>query len=138
MKVLEKTVTLGEMEFKIGTNRDIAIKTFEEFPLLAKKMSEVDATEIEEQDDGVSEFVKFAEKKELSTLYELHDLIGDAVAFALPLMLEVAGDKSDANEIIEYATENNAIKTFNVGIWDFLMQGLPQVDQKPKIKFSMK
>ena len=32
MKLLEKQVTLGEMEFKVATNRDIAIKTFEQFP----------------------------------------------------------------------------------------------------------
>ena len=32
MRVLEKTVTLGEMKFKVATDRDIAVKAFEEFP----------------------------------------------------------------------------------------------------------
>ena len=136
MKVLEKQVTLGEMEFKVATNRDMAVKVFEEFTDLMEYITS------QRESMGADEntaFVEMLRKKELSKFIRMDEQLKDLVAYALPLMLKSANDNSDANEIIKYAKENGADGVFNSAILEFLMQGFTQRElAKPKIKFSMK
>ena len=136
MKVLEKQVTLGEMEFRVATNRDIAIKTFEQFPDLMEDL----ITQKGNQSTNEEEFfIKALKKKELSKLFDMNNKLGELIAYALPLMLKSANDNSNAVEIIDYAKENGADRVFNSAILEFLMQGFTQRElAKPKIKFSMK
>lgn len=136
MKTLEKTVTLGTMVFKVGTNRDIAIKTYEQFPEIMEYMINQEKKQVK---DGQDLFLQAIKNKELGKLFEIEDKLEVLVEFCLPLMLEVAKDKSDANEIIKYVKENNADGVFNSAIWKFLMEGFTQRElAKPQIKFSMK
>ena len=136
MKLLEKQVTLGEMEFKVATNRDIAIKTFEQFPdLMEYLISQKGQSNANEEEF----FIEALRKKELSKLFDMDNKLADLIAYVLPLMLKTADDNSSAVEIIEYAKENGADGVFNSAILEFLMQGFTQRElAKPKIKFSMK
>ena len=136
MKVLEKQVTLGEMEFKVATNRDIAIKTFEQFPDLMEYLISQKGQENSNEEEF---FIEALKKKELSKLFDMNNKLGELIAYALPLMLKSANDNSNAVEIIDYAKENGADRVFNSAILEFLMQGFTQRElAKPKIKFSMK
>ena len=136
MKVLEKQVTLGEMEFRVATNRDIAIKTFEQFPDLMEYLITQKGNQSANEEEF---FIKALKKKELSKLFDMDNKLGELVAYALPLMLKSANDNSNAVEIIDYAKENGADGVFNSAILEFLMQGFTQRElAKPKIKFSMK
>ena len=136
MKLLEKQVTLGEMEFRVATNRDIAIKAFEQFPDLMEYI-------IKQQGEGVVNeeefFIDTLKKKELSKLFDMENKLGELIAFALPLMLMRANDDSNSSDIINYAIENGADGVFNSALLEFLMEGFTQRELvKPKIKFSMK
>lgn len=136
MKLLEKNVTLGEMKFKVAVNRDIAIKSFEEFPELIEYII---SQENNDASDEQSIFINALKKKELSVLYDMEENLAKLIGFALPLMLQSAGDTSDAMAIIQYAKENDADSILNSAMLEFLMQGFSQRGlAKPKIKFSMK
>lgn len=136
MKLLEKNVTLGEMKFKVAVNRDIAIKSFEEFPeLIEYIISQENSGATDEQ----SVFMNALRGKKLKALYDMEENLAKLIEFALPLMLETAGDTSDAMAIIEYAKENDADSILNSAMLEFLMQGFSQRGlAEPKIKFSMK
>ena len=136
MKLLEKQVTLGEMEFKVATNREIAIKTFEQFPdLMEYLISQKGNSNANEEEF----FIEALKKKQLSKLFDMDNKLAELISYALPLMLETANDKSCAVEIIDYAKENGADGVFNSAMLEFLMQGFTQRElSKPKIKFSMK
>lgn len=133
MKVLEKTVELGEKSFKVRTNKDIAVASFEKFPEVLEYM-------MKQQKPGSQDFITMIKNKELSKLFRFNDDVGKLVEFALPLMLEASGDTSDAKEIIKYAKNNGVIEQFNTAMLEFIGQGftLGELAQKPKIKFSMK
>lgn len=133
MKVLEKTVELGEMSFKVRANRDIAVKSFEEYPAVLEYI-------VKQQNKGELDMVSLVKNKGLSELLRMNDEIAKMVKFALPLMLKEAKDDTNATKIIKYATDNDVIAQFNAGILEFIAQGFTQGElaNKPKIKFSMK
>lgn len=136
MKVLEKTATLGEMTFKVQTNRDIAVKSFEAYPDLVEYLFSKQGQKVKSDNDF---FIQAIKDKELSKLFKMNDKIGELIEFALPLMLESAKDPTNAQDIISYAKENNAEEVFNAAMLEFLMQGFTLREQeKPKIQFSMK
>lgn len=136
MKFLEKTATLGEMTFKIQTNRDIAIKTFEQFPDLMEYLIKKQGKAANNDNDF---FIQALKNKELGELFDMEDKIQELIKFALPLMLESAKDTTNASEIFKYAEQNNALSIFNNAMLEFLMQGFTQRGmEEPKIRFSMK
>lgn len=135
MKILEKTVTLGEMSFKIAVDRDIAVKSFEEYPelieYLFKKQNSLN--------DNENLFLDAIKNKELSKIFEMEEKFAELVGFALPLMLKKAGDKTNAKTIIKYAVENGVNTQMNSALLEFICEGFTQRElAKPKIKFSMK
>ena len=134
MKLLEKQVTLGKYQFKVATDRDLAIKSFEAYPDVIEYIlkNESNAT------DDVELIVSAIKKKELALLFEYEEKLAQLVRFVLPLMLEKAGEEVNAQEIIEYATKNDVVDDFNAGIIELLMLGFMQRGLgQPKIKFSM-
>lgn len=138
MRVLERTVTLGEKQFKIVANRDIAVKSFEEFPdvIIYIKEQEKSAKSKKTDDDL---FVELLKNKQLGKMLEIDDKLAELVKFALPLMLAEAKDNSNADEIISYAEDNNVIEQFNAKIFELIAQAFTQREQeKPKVQFSMK
>ena len=74
MKVLEKTVELGEMSFKVQTNRDIAVKSFEEYPEVLEYV-------VKRQKKGEQDIVSLVKAKGLSELYRVNDSIAKMVEF---------------------------------------------------------
>ena len=135
MKFLEKQVTLGDMEFKVRTNRDIAVKAFEEFPELIEYVLNKQGTDLD--DDKF--FINALKNKELGILLDMNARIANLIEFALPLMLKEAGDETDAKSIIDYAKGNDADEIFNAKMLEFLVEGFTLRGQdKPKILFSMK
>ena len=136
MKFLEKEVTLGEMKFKVRTNREIAVKAFEQYPDLIEYLFNKQGAKTKNE---TQYFIDALKKKELGTLFSMNDKIADLIGYALPLMLEGAGDKTSAVQIIDYARANDAKDMFNSKMLEFLVEGFTQRGQeKPKIQFSMK
>lgn len=134
MKLLEKRVTLGEYEFKVVTDRELAIKSFEAYPETIEYILKNEAS----SGNDVEIMINAIKNKELKELLEMEDKLRDLVKYVLPIMLKKAGESLDAQEIIDYATENDVIDDFNIGIIDFLFLGFSQRELgKPKIKFSM-
>lgn len=134
MKFLQKEVTLGEMEFKVRTNRDIAVRAFEEYPELIEYVLNKQGTDLD--DDKF--FINALKNKELGILLDMNGRIEKLIEFALPLMLKEAGDETDAKTIIDYARENNADEIFNAKMLEFLIKAFTLRGQEPKILFSMK
>ena len=134
MKLLEKNVELGEKKFKISTDRNIAIQSFEAYPDVIEYIIKNKGNVVGEEEM----FLDAIKNKELSKLFEINDKLATLVEFVLPLMLKKANDNSNAQEIIEYAKENDALEEFNSAIVEFLFLGFTQRGLgKPKIKFSM-
>lgn len=136
MKILEKKVEFGEMTFRVATDRNIAVKAFEEYPdlieYLFKKQNKANVNDSEF-------FLDALRNKELGELFSMEEKINKLIVFALPLMLEKAGDMTSAESIIEYAEENDAIELLNSAMMEFLVQGFTQREAaKPKIGLSMK
>lgn len=133
MKVLEKTVELGEKSFKVRANRDIAVKSFEEYPEVLEYI-------VKQQNKGEQDIVALVKGKGLSELFRVNEQIAKLVEFALPLMLREAKDTANAKTIIKYAKDNGVLEQFNAGILEFIAEGFTQGElaNKPKIKFSMK
>jgi predicted nucleotidyltransferase len=124
------------MTFRVQTNRDIAVKSFEMFPDLIEYLFKKQNQKIESDNDF---FINAIKDKELSKLFNMNDKISELIEFALPLMLESAKDTTNPKDIISYAIENNAQEIFNSTMLDFLVQGFtPREQEKPKIQFSMK
>lgn len=134
MKFLQKEVTLGEMEFKVRTNRDIAVRAFEEYPELIEYVLNKQGTDLD--DDKF--FINALKNKELGILLDMNGRIEKLIEFALPLMLKEAGDETDAKTIIDYARENDADEIFNAKMLEFLIKAFTLRGQEPKILFSMK
>lgn len=136
VKVLEKTVNLGDMRFKVGVDRDIALQVFEEFPDLIEyfiKSEKIGTT------SDAEFFIKSLRDKSLSTFFKHNNELSKLIAYALPLMLKKAGDHSNADNILEYAEDNNATSTLNSAMLKFLFEGFTLRElAKPTIKFSMK
>lgn len=136
MKVLEKTAELGALKFKVQTNRDIAVKSFEEFPDVIKYLVDRQG---KVSTDNKQFFLDAIKNKELGVLFDINDKIAQLIEFALPLMLASAKETITAREILDYAKENGALEIFNSKMLEFLAQGFTQREQeKPKIQFSMK
>lgn len=132
---LKRTCTLGEKEFKIVVNRDIAVKSFEEFPDTIIYLKQKAKNNMNED----TFFENALKNKELSKLFETNDSLSDLVKFALPLMLAKANDNSNADEIIAYAEENGVIDDFNAQMFELISSAFtPREQGKPKVKFSMK
>ena len=138
MKVLEKTVTLGEKQFKIMVNRDIAVETFEQFPEVIEYVLNSD-TSAKGKDDEKEFLLNALKSRKLNQLFKMNEKLGELVAYALPLMMKSAGDMQNAQEIINYATENDVIEDFNAKMFGLLMEAFtPREQGKPKVKFSIK
>ena len=137
LKFLTKTVELGEKKFKVAVDRDIACDAFEQFPNLIEYLMKKEVKNRKENDADF--FLNALKNKELKQLFNMEKQISELIGFALPLMLDKAGDSSDADEIIQYAKDNNAEQIFNNGMLEFIIQGFtPRELAVPKIKFSMK
>lgn len=138
MNKLIKEIEFGKYNFKIAINRDIALKCSEEFPEFMANVLDKSRGAI---NSDISTLIR---TNQLRVLLDNSDYIREncpnVVKFALPLMLKEAGSKENANEIIEYAIENEADDIFNINIWEVILMGFTNngVAKTPKVTFKMK
>lgn len=135
MNKLIKQVEFGEMSFKVGINRDITIKVFEEFPDFVSRVLDI---------KGGTDIKVAIKQKKTREIFELGDYITqslkDVIPFALPLLLAEANDNSNSKDIIKYAIENDADELFNMEMWQFILVGFTEggKQKQPKVSFKMK
>lgn len=136
MNKLIKEVEFGKYNFKIAINREIALKVSDEFPEFI--------VYILDKDDEVTDMKTAVMNGKLKELLEKTDYItsqcGKIVEFALPFMLKEADSKENADEIINYAIENDAYELFSQKIWEFILLGFTNNGEvkTPKVSLQMK
>ena len=80
----------------------------------------------------------------LSDLLEANDIIEEVtpkyVAYVLPKMLELAGEKVDLDAFYKYIVDNEVDDEFNDAIFQFAMLGFTadRSEKKAKVKMSLK
>lgn len=138
MNKLIKEIEFGKYNFKIAINRDIALKCAEEFP---EFMANILDNSRDVTSGDVSTLIRNNKLRELLDNSDyVRENCPEVVKFALPLMLKEAGSKEDANEIINYAIENEADEIFNINVWNVILMGFMNNGEAktPKVTFKMK
>ena len=131
-----KHCSVGEYDFDVAINRQIVLDGFKQFPNLwkvvarnSKYSGNVDALE---------------DISALSDLLEANDIIEEVtpkyVAYVLPKMLELAGEKVDLDAFYKYIVDNEVDDEFNDAIFQFAMLGFTddRSEKKAKVKMSLK
>lgn len=133
MKELIKKVEIGEYNFDIKINRDIALTVAEKEPEFFEKLF---------SNSNRDTKINFKNVGKLRELFEMNDFISinsaRIVNVALPLML--INEKLNAKEIIKYVSDNDADEIFNNAMVEFILMGFTnnELDKKPKVKFVMR
>lgn len=137
MEKLIKKVTLGEIEFKVGTNRNILVDVLEANEEYTDIMFRQTTDEL--KTDGNLDFKKMIKAKKISDLLKLQDLIPEVSKYALPKMLECANENIEAEKIIAYAEENEVDDVLYNGLNEFLLEAFTfgKQDKNPKVKFAI-
>jgi len=132
MKTLKKRITVGDYSFEIGTNRDIAVKAMEEYPDFAVYVFSQQGAEVSFEDA--------LKNKQLSKYLDILKQEKDIILYAFPLMYEEAnGKKLDfKKEFYAFLEDNNAMDVFVSKVFEFLMLGFTQKENKPKVKLELK
>lgn len=132
MKTLKKRITVGDYSFEIGTNRDIAVRAMEEYPDFALYVFSQQGAELVFEDA--------LKNKQLSKYFEILKQEKDIILYAFPLMYEEAnGKKLDfEKEFYAFLEDNNAMDVFVSKVFEFLMLGFTQKENKPKVKLELK
>ena len=141
MKIITKTVTVGEYTFDVSVDRNIVCDAFEKYPDLMEflfKNANV---------NGENEVVVNAiRNKNLAMLLDSTDQIKELVFYALPKMLKKADDfrgtdnASRVDELVKYIEDNEVDTEFSTAMFEFICLGFtPDTNErKPKVKFQMK
>lgn len=131
-----KHCSVGEYDFDVAINRQIVLDGFKQFPNLWKVVARnskygVNADSLEDI-------------SALSDLLEANDIIEEVtpkyVAYVLPKMLELAGEKVDLDAFYKYIVDNEVDDEFNDAIFQFAMLGFTadRSEKKAKVKMSLK
>lgn len=139
MNKLIKKCTFGNMKFNICTNREIAEKVATEFPDEVSYIIENTRSE-KFKDKDIKTIIKQGLLGELYDRGNVAIELNNKIArFALPLMLEEANDTHSAEEIINYAIENDADQVLFSHITEVAFMGFTMNGEikTPKIQFTM-
>lgn len=131
-----KHCSVGEYDFDVAINRQIVLDGFKQFPRLWKVVvrnskygGNVDALE---------------DISALTDLLAANDIIEEVtpkyVAYVLPKMLELAGEKVDLDAFYKYIVDNEVDDEFNDAIFQFAMLGFTadRSEKRAKVKMSLK
>ena len=145
MRIAKKRIELGDMTFCLGIDRNISAEVFEKYPDAILKQSEVGDKKAEilgdEKEYSVYELAKEGKlTKILKIENDLKELIHACVSFAIPAMLEKAGeDKNIAKTILDFVEEYN-IDEFYDAVWSFIIVGFTgkgqEEQEKPMFKMT--
>lgn len=145
MKKLRKNLTVGEYEFSLEINKDIAVSTFEEVPEMVSLIDEAMKTNKSQKEEfGFGKFLQQAkeqndekDEKDLAVMRKTSEV-------ALKKMYHSVETNKPANdeffdEFWNYIDENNAELLMCSTIVEFLMQGFTLGKElKPKVKIVLK
>lgn len=143
MKILTKHIECGKYSFNVSIDRDIAVKSLEEFPELSEYIFSTANEESKKakggQVDGVDILIKNIKNKKTSELLKHEENLSLCVKFAFPLMLAKANETLNAKEVMDYIYDNGAGEDFEEGIYEMILLGFTQREVvKRKVGFSMK
>lgn len=131
-----KHCSVGEYDFDVAINRQIVLDGFKQFPNLwkvvarnSKYSGNVDALE------DISAFTDLLEANDI-----IEEVTPKYVAYVLPKMLELAGEKIDLDAFHKYIVDNEVDDEFNDAIFQFAMLGFTadRSEKKAKVKMSLK
>ena len=131
-----KHCSVGEYDFDVAINRQIVLDGFKQFPNLwkvvarnSKYSGNVDALE------DISAFTDLLEANDI-----IEEVTPKYVAYVLPKMLELAGEKVDLDAFYKYIVDNEVDDEFNDAIFQFAMLGFTddRSEKKAKVKMSLK
>lgn len=145
MRIMKKHCTFADMKFDIAIDRNMVGNIFDACPYILDVMDEIsEANSVEDENekkelkigDDVSSVLK---KTKMVSFMKYMDRIEDAVAYALPFMLEKAGeDKSLSEKILDIANKYNLDRVYE-GFWDFIMSAFisSESEEAKAIVFTM-
>ena len=131
-----KHCSVGEYDFDVAINRQIVLDGFKQFPNLwkvvarnSKYSGNVDALE------AISAFTDLLEANDI-----IEEVTPKYVAYVLPKMLELAGEKIDLDAFYKYIVDNEVDDEFNYAIFQFAMLGFTddRSEKRAKVKMSLK
>lgn len=131
-----KHCSVGEYDFDVAINRQIVLDGFKQFPNLwkvvarnSKYSGNVDALE------DISAFTDLLEANDI-----IEEVTPKYVAYVLPKMLELAGEKIDLDAFHKYIVDNEVDDEFNDAIFQFAMLGFTadRSEKRAKVKMSLK
>lgn len=131
-----KHCSVGEYDFDVAINRQIVLDGFKQFPNLwkvvarnSKYSGNVDALE------DISAFTDLLEANDI-----IEEVTPKYVAYVLPKMLELAGEKIDLDAFHKYIVDNDVDDEFNDAIFQFAMLGFTadRSEKRAKVKMSLK
>lgn len=138
MNKLIKECTFGDMIFNIATNREIALKVSKKFPDETADIFDTNKENFTRE--NIKEIIKEGKLGDYFSRGEKAIEINEKFSrYALPLMLKEAGDTHNAEDIINYAIENDADQILFANIAEVIFMGFTTngVIKTPKIQFTM-
>lgn len=138
IKKFIKQITLGEMVFNVGSNRNILVDVLENNEEYAECIFSQSEKSKDNNTDKV-DFKSLIKNKKMGEILKLEELIPEVVKYALPKMLEFTGETISADDIIAYAEENQADDILYEALHDLLIKAFTsgKQDKQPKIKFAI-
>lgn len=131
-----KHCSVGEYDFDVAINRQIVLDGFKQFPNLWKVVARNSKYSVNvEALEDISAFTDLVEANDI-----IEEVTPKYVAYVLPKMLELAGEKVDLDAFYKYIVDNEVDDEFNDAIFQFAMLGFTadRSEKKAKVKMSLK
>ena len=139
METLRKNTkhgSVGEYDFDVAINRQIVLDGFKQFPILWKVVARNSKYSVNV--DALEDISAFTDLLEANDIIE--EVTPKYVAYVLPKMLELAGEKIDLDAFHKYIVDNEVDDEFNDAIFQFAMLGFTadRSEKRAKVKMSLK
>lgn len=131
-----KHCSVGEYDFDVAINRQIVLDGFKKFPSLWKVVARNSKYSVNV--DALEDISAFTDLLEANDIIE--EVTPKYVAYVLPKMLELAGEKIDLDAFHKYIVDNEVDDEFNDAIFQFAMLGFTadRSEKRAKVKMSLK
>lgn len=131
-----KHCSVGEYDFDVAINRQIVLDGFKQFPILWKVVARNSKYSVNV--DALEDISAFTDLLEANDIIE--EVTPKYVAYVLPKMLELAGEKIDLDAFHKYIVDNEVDDEFNDAIFQFAMLGFTadRSEKRAKVKMSLK
>lgn len=131
-----KHCSVGEYDFDVAINRQIVLDGFKQFPRLWKVVARNSKYSVNV--DALEDISAFTDLLEANDIIE--EVTPKYVAYVLPKMLELAGEKVDLDAFYKYIVDNEVDDEFNDAIFQFAMLGFTadRSEKRAKVKMSLK